>query len=822
MGKGDLIPALGKHLCRLCVGLTIMLLVLTAHAGSESVESPLKGDVESAGGTGAPGEESKKLADSAVGPAQNDGKKTGENQQAEKKEHGSDEVFQLGEVTVTGKIMDEATVNMPAVVETLTAEGIERINTVETSDVFKYMPGSYLRKLYPGLTNQPLVIRGNNTELTGRTLVLMDGILISDFTAAGNSNGPKWFLVAPQEIERVDMIYGPFSAALSGNSLSGTAMITTHFPEELEVEADAKYFYQNFREYKTDEDIHGYTSYASFGDKLGKFSFDVWYNRLETDIQPISYMTRLESEGKPPVGKPVSGWVKDTDPSGKSRFILGSTGVSDLVNNTFKVKLAYDLTPDSQLRLISALWDSKQDYDSPETFLRDAGGNPLYSGTVDIGGVSYKLASSTFTYSSREMQDLLNAVTYSLDSPGGWKVTASASSYNKLDDLNRVSATAAPESKSGGAGTVTDSDGGWYTADLKAAHDVSRLGVHTLAMGYHFDRYSTESRIWNASDWLKDTRTSLSLGSEGKTLTNAMFVEDTWKIEEQWSVYLGGRYEWWSGFDGAKSTDTTSGRVTSTLDDEHEDNFSPKFSTTYSPNENWRLRLSLALATRYPTVGELFFGGINTQGIINNANPDLKPEQSFAKDFTITRTIGHDGEARLTLFEDDVENAIFTQTSSYTLVRNYQNVDEVRTRGIEFAVNKRRFLIDGLGAFANVAWTDSEILRNDDVPTSVGKTFPRVPEWRAKCILDYSPSELWALTFAGHYGSRQFGNLDNSDTKGGYGGIDDFLVLDVKFSYRFLKSLSASVGVDNLTDELYHVSHPYPRRTYFVELKYYF
>ncbi|MDQ1269028.1 MAG: hypothetical protein QG618_334 [Thermodesulfobacteriota bacterium] len=41
----------------------------------------------------------------------------------------------LGEMTVTGQIMDEATATRPAVVESITAEGIERINAMETSDV---------------------------------------------------------------------------------------------------------------------------------------------------------------------------------------------------------------------------------------------------------------------------------------------------------------------------------------------------------------------------------------------------------------------------------------------------------------------------------------------------------------------------------------------------------------------------------------------------------------------------------------------------------------------------------------------------------------
>ena len=543
----SVVPAPKRILCLLYLGLILISIVAVPDAGSQSFQTPQNESAK-------PLEEDKDSGEEKAGPMPNDkgqsqgdraGKRTSPRKEASR--DGGDEVFQLGEVTVTGKIVDESTVNMPAVVETLTAEGIERINAVETSDVFKYMPGSYLRKLYPGLTNQPLVIRGNNSEMTARTLVLMDGILISDFTAAGNSNGPKWFLASPHEIERVDMIYGPYSAALSGNSLSGTAMITTHFPEKMEATADAQYYYQNFHEYKTDEDIHGYDTYASFGDKIGKFSYNFWYNRLDTDIQPIQFVTKSVSAGGAPSGNPVHGADKDKDPTGNDRLIFGSPGASDLVDNTFKLKLAYDLTPDSQIRLVSAYWDSNQEYHSPETYLRDAAGSPVYTGKVDIGGKSYDLGTSSFTYSRREMQNLLNALTYSLDCADGWKVNAVLSSFGILDDLNRASATVAPGSDSGGAGKVTDSDGGWCTADLRAAHDVPWLGVHTLAAGYHFDRYSTDSEAWNASDWVKDIRTTLSLGSEGKTQTNALYVEDTYKITDQWTLYLGGRYEWWQG-----------------------------------------------------------------------------------------------------------------------------------------------------------------------------------------------------------------------------------------------------------------------------------
>ena len=734
-------------------------------------------------------------------------------------DRSAEAVIDLGEVTVTGKIIDDRTANLPAVVESVTAEGIERINAVETSDVFKYMPGSYLRKLYPGSTNSPLVIRGNSSMMTGRTLVLMDGIRISDFTAAGHSNAPKWFVVAPQEIEKVDVVYGPFSAALSGNSMSGTAMVTTHFPEKLEIHADAKYFYQNYHEYDTDENLSGYNAFASAGNKTGRFSYNLWYNRLETENQPISYIAKAASSGGTPTGNTVGGWIADRDHKGNDRYILGTAGVREIVNNTVKLKLGMDLTDHSQLRFSSVLWDSQQDTDDPQTYLTDAGGNPVYTGAVDIDGVSFNLSDSTFTYSESERQDLLNALTYSLDIPDGLNLMVSASAYNTLDNITRTSSTAAPAAQSGGEGKVSDGDEGWYTADLRAAYDLGGQGAHALAAGYHVDQYYTDSETWNAADWKNDTRTTLNQGSKGKTRTQAIYLEDTWHIEDHWSIYLGGRYEWWRGFDAEKSMDGDTGRVTSALDDKEESNFSPKFSTTFTPNDVWRLRFSMARATRYPTVGELYFGGILPTGEISNGNPDLEPERSLAKDFTITRFVGETGEARLTFFEDEIEDAIFRQTNSYTQVSNFQNVDEVRTRGMEFAFNMRRFFVDGLGFFANLAWTDSEILRNDNVPESVGKDFPRVPKWRVKGVLDYSPDDKWSLTLTGHYSGKQYNELDNSDTEGGYGGVDDFLVFDAKFTYRFLPGLQASVGVDNITDELYHVYHPYPMRTYLAELK---
>ncbi|MDI7261012.1 MAG: Plug domain-containing protein, partial [Thermodesulfobacteriota bacterium] len=178
---------------------------------------------------------------------------------------------------------------VPAVVESITKEDFEKKNVVGTEDIFKYLPGLYVRKLYPGGTNAPLSIRGTHSMMTARTLVLADEMMLSNFLASGHGNAPRWNLVAPEEIERVDVIYGPYSALYSGNALGGVAFITTRFPEKREFSANTSYMYHNFREYKSDYDLDGYTAHLSYGDKFGKFRIFGLFDRLENEAQPTSF-----------------------------------------------------------------------------------------------------------------------------------------------------------------------------------------------------------------------------------------------------------------------------------------------------------------------------------------------------------------------------------------------------------------------------------------------------------------------------------------------------------------------------------------------------
>ena len=729
-----------------------------------------------------------------------------------------DKASQLDEIVVTAQ-KDELAKKTPAVVETRTAEDFKKVNIVDSADLFKQMPSVHMRKLYPGSTNRPLAIRANPTFATARTLVLMDGAVISNFLGASSS--PRWQMTSPDEIERIDIIYGPFSASYSGNSLGGTALITTRMPTKREISIETGYNFQKSREYKSKDDLNGVTAHLSYGDKKGDLAYALWYDHIESDAQPISFVTALASSGGAPSGNPATGYATDTDPEKKRRLIFGSAGTTSLINDSAKLKLAYDLDSISQLRMTLGFWDASQDYDSPETYLRDSAGQPLYSGTFDIDGKSYKLDPSSFNYQRTEVQDLMYALNYTRKPSEGLNLDFGFSYFDILKDHAEKSSGVPPASKKTGPGTITDNQGGWYTLDLKASQSINYNGKHNLGFGYHFDHYDVDNEIWNATNWKSDSsRTTLSKGDKGQTRTNAIFLEDNWDISELWSLYLGGRCEWWKGYDGIKSTDALAGRVTTELPDKRDQSFSPKAAVSFKPAKDWSIRYSLGTAKRFPTIGELYYGGISAAGISNDSNPNLKAESTLSSDLTFTKTFDWFAEARLSLFQNDVEDAIWSQTNSYTNIKNYQNVDEVRTRGVEVAMDIRKLPIDGLRLNASFTWANSEILRNTNVPLSEGKTFPRVPQCRAKIGLDYEPSERWFCGMSANYSSRPYNTLENTDKRGGYGGNDDYLVVDAKAGYKITPQLTATLGVDNLGDELYHEFHPFPRRTFFFNLKY--
>src|SRR5581483_674804 len=116
-------------------------------------------------------------------------------------------VEKLPPVVVAGAPPDTAPAPAPQLAARITARQIEEtINAVDAEDALKYAPSIFLRKRNDGDTQAVMATRTWGVSSSARSLVYADGAPLSALIANNNSlGGPRWGLVAPAEIERVDV-----------------------------------------------------------------------------------------------------------------------------------------------------------------------------------------------------------------------------------------------------------------------------------------------------------------------------------------------------------------------------------------------------------------------------------------------------------------------------------------------------------------------------------------------------------------------------------------------------------------------------------------
>ena len=148
------------------------------------------------------------------------------------------------------------------------------------------MPSLLVRKRYVGDYNHAILSsRASGTGNSARSAVYADGILLSNYLGngvGGLSFPPRWGMVTPDEIERVDVMYGPFSAAYPGNSVGAVVVFTTRMPKAFEVHAKAGYASQPFELYNTDETYRAWETSASVGNRSGDCLVARWASTTPT------------------------------------------------------------------------------------------------------------------------------------------------------------------------------------------------------------------------------------------------------------------------------------------------------------------------------------------------------------------------------------------------------------------------------------------------------------------------------------------------------------------------------------------------------------
>ena len=456
-------------------------------------------------------------------------------------------VKELGVVTVSGGQPTSLPTQIPTTIEGVTREQIEHsINATDGEDALKYLPSLLVRKRYIGDYNHAVLsTRASGTGNPARSMVFADGILLSNYLGNGPTNAPRWMMVAPEEIERVDVLYGPFSAAYAGNSVGAVVDYVTRMPTQFEAHAKMSYQRQPFDLYGTHDTFGGKQVAASVGNKAGDWAWLLSFSKTDSDGQPLTFPTRLVSAGTAGnAGTPVSGAVLGNNRSNQPWYLLGTATQYSTQQDHIKAKLAYDFSPTVRAAYTLGWWHNESQ-GRPATYLRDAHGNPVYGGTVNINGRSYALAPTDFNVSNEDLSHAMHGLSIKSNTKGVFDWELAASLYDYQTDSLRAATVAMPAALAGGAGRVVNSKGtGWNTLAAKGTWRPDGMqGAHIVDFGVQRDSYKLRTVENKTSDWISGSAGAQNQSFSGNTQMVGLWAQDTWKLASQWKAVLGARAE---------------------------------------------------------------------------------------------------------------------------------------------------------------------------------------------------------------------------------------------------------------------------------------
>jgi iron complex outermembrane receptor protein len=711
-------------------------------------------------------------------------------------------------------------------------EQLTAVNAFNTEDLMKYAPNFFVRKRYSGDSNGVPGFRGTHSTQSARTLVMVDGFVVSNFL--GNSFGfaPKWGVVGPGEVRQFDIVYGPYSARYSGNSMGGIVNITTRDPETTEGFATVQGFVQPYRQYSTDDDYYGYAVEAGVGwkQKDGPFSLRLTGRYFRNDGHPQVFYGLTPVTGAP--GTAVTGAVTDPEALAainEGRGIAGSPGTAtnpifaaqapaQITQRQVKFKAGYD---DGRItgQALFAFWRNADNQFSPDCYLRDAAGNVVCEGRVTIGAQTYTASGANLSVTKRD--EYLAGLKLAAPLADAWDVRLAVSTY-QIAKSNGFASNGFIAGKANGRGTLAkQGPTGWYTGDLTVEH---RTPSNELAIGLTANHYETDQTRFTTTNWRTGAGRAFTTQTFGKTRMLSAWAENRFLIGEG-AITLGARYDNWRAFDGGLGrlgTGALAGRqVFNRYPARKDDAISPKIAGEARLADGTLVQLSLARATRFPTVGELFQGSLNGDGTfnVNSFDPNLKPEQSY----DLNALVSHDfGKVKLTgsFFFQRVDDTIFSFTGfnqNGITTSSFKNIDRTRQIGFEAIFESRSWLIDGLDLDANLAYIDAKTISNPSAPASEGVQFPRIPKWRINGNLRHALTDAVQASLGLRYASRPNTDLFGRQRGDTFGFTSELFALDARVNWNVTEQLRVSAGVDNLTNNRAWVFHPYPQRTFLIE-----
>lgn len=717
----------------------------------------------------------------------------------------------LGAVVVTATRSEVELDEAPAATTVVTREQMDLHNVYRLGDALGTVPGLYLKgsalgEAFPASGVNSITLRG--IPRTPRTLVLLDGQPLNNAL----SGGVNFAGIALDNIERVEVVRGPFSALYGGHAMGGVIQLLTAAPTRREAFAqlgagDGELPRRGLAVAYKDRADNG----VGFALTAGYRASDGW------DGSDLVIKTPVAGTG----AIPVTGAQRTSTPDARTAYLVGDKGARPWEQYNASLTLYHDPAPGTSLTGGVAWSKYRVGASPPRSLLRNAAGNEVFRGDLgflDGGNVRLALAEPDFLTQTPSGEEELRAFARAEVALGS-KASLRAS-VGWLDHGFRFPLPGAGAGYDSGPGEFFDQPNQRLDVDVHARVELAPTLFVTA--GGSYNRNTLDRAMWRVDYWRDfGTRTAVTSAAQGTTRNTAAYAEAQWLASPRLSVYAGGRYDRFETWGSVSQTGASA--FERDYPPRSAGQFSPKLAVVAELSRQATLRFSYGEGFRAPTLLDLYSRtvtpGVGGPPVVTEPAPDLDAERVRSIELGVDATLPTRTRAAVSLFAQRLTDLIYRQRvgASLNLVTN---AGEAKVEGVEVEIVQPLF--DGranvLAAATHLFRYD--VTRNDAVPASVGKRLTDVPQSLYAVGIE-GKARGWSGSLTWRYASHVFGSGDDQNrnvVQNVPGSYDRYGTASLKVGYELSPGLVASVAVDNLGNAHYFQFYRQPGRSVWLEL----
>lgn len=694
--------------------------------------------------------------------------------------------FSLDTMVVTATRTMKEIQAVPASVSVVTAQDIEERNAMSVQEAIQYLPGVYMDQSAQG----SIQMRGFGTT---DILILVDGQQMNTtYNGSANLNS-----IPVENIERIEVLRGAASSIYGGHAVGGVINITTKEAKE-GTHVSAAVSYGSNNTWKKSLQVNSKVN--------DKWSFGLGYENRKADGYYGAYRT---ASGKAGTGQYTANLPQLSDGS----YVYGSQGERDWDHKNYTAYVKYNFDDSKSLKYSFMKTDTEFSYANAKSYVRDANGKPVYTGSVTTqnGDVISIKASSFYGYENFLERDT-HSLTYRDEDN---KFTASFGYVNTRED--GYTSPSVPSSYTdidwSGSGSYSPHPGKVYNFELEKAWE--NIGKHTVVVGANYKQEEMLQKRFTLSNWKnEDSIISQYAQDEGKVKSMALFIQDEYKFNDPLTMYVGLRldhYEKGSGSFWNTDSDFSASSASETYNE-----LSPKIAFDIKADEKTNYYVSYGHSFNPPPMYMIYrYSEFSSYWYL--PNPDLDPETSDTYEIGMKKRLSDNTDIDISLYHIKTDDRIAASGvlpgESYEGkgVKKYINYDSETRRGVEFEINHK--FSDKFNAYLNYAWQRGVIKTK-----GVESNDYDIPKHLLHAGVGYNYEKWNALLDCQYVSARQ----RPDDASNEYGAEDAFFIVNTAINYKIAKDMTLQFGVTNLLDREFYCSEATSGRTYNVGLRYSF